>query len=561
MQCITKNAATNVVVSSNISKGRNERKTASSLDTLAQPATKSEKEELKLEFGLVDKSDIATFRKRARGKYIGHYLSLALVQASEYNEKGGLTKAYWNTFHCNSILTLSSEGKVTGSFCKNRFCQNCNRIRTAQLINRYQEELKSWEKYFVTFTLPNCEKEDLKAVVEWMQKTFIQIKRRFDKQVERGKREKFVGLRKLECTYNPRLDNYHPHYHCLIKGKKNAEDFLQAWQNEVFKVSILYLAFKKKIRTVSVGKDLISRAQDIRVANDKSTVEMFKYFTKLISGKQSNSDQDNSRMIYADALDVIFNAVKGKRVFQNFGFKGSSEEDSPAEKKTNGYAIREYKYSIERTDWVSRTKLEVDHETGLLSEIKSEEWLTNYRSNSDFKNLVENRIIVRKNFHTEKARSIIRAKNVVVDEKKFRKACDPANPPRKAQDEIRREIQSYLAEYGDKKVLAIDSKRHLLIAKAKNGSQFSLFEDTPPTDFSEIIAPKLLAFEKDYDHWHSLDTAVDFTELNQPTKRKFTQPKILSERADDSDFQAVVKAAKADLLIIKEVLSNRPIAS
>jgi hypothetical protein len=56
-------------------------------------------------------------------------------------------------------------------------------------------------------------------------------------------------------------------------------------------------------------------AQDVRQASKGSEMELFKYFTKIISSKAKD------KSIYLDSLDVIFKAFRGRRVFQNFGFK------------------------------------------------------------------------------------------------------------------------------------------------------------------------------------------------------------------------------------------------
>ena len=134
-----------------------------------------------------------------------------------------------------------------------------------------------------------------------MQDTLGQIHAKLKKQYQRNKREKVMGLRKLECTYNPTRNDYHPHYHLIIKGKRNAEDFLNEWLSRVPKTSY--------------------KAQDLRPADNKSSKELFKYFTKVVTTVKDKKGEVKDRKIYADAMDVIFNDIKGKRTFQNFGFK------------------------------------------------------------------------------------------------------------------------------------------------------------------------------------------------------------------------------------------------
>ena len=122
-------------------------------------------------------------------------------------------------------------------------------------------------------------------------------------------------------------------------------------------------------------------AQDVRPANEKSSIELFKYFTKIVSGKSKGN-----RVIYADALDVIFNSVKGKRTFQSFGFKaGELDEEETGEIDQNAFAVDVRTWVQVLGDWV-------DTATG--------EMLTGHIPSEGLKNLVTKKIIVRENFNS-----------------------------------------------------------------------------------------------------------------------------------------------------------------
>src|ERR1035437_2148495 len=75
-------------------------------------------------------------KKRARSKFVANALSLALVDT-----KSELNQSYWNTWHCNETLTQHGN-KITARYCNNRWCNTCNRIRTAKLMNGYLPALK-----------------------------------------------------------------------------------------------------------------------------------------------------------------------------------------------------------------------------------------------------------------------------------------------------------------------------------------------------------------------------------------------------------------------------------
>lgn len=334
------------------------------LDTLAQLGTKQQNDDQEQDFDLsaqTSADDKKALRKRARRKYMtGTYLG-ALIDVSKATEKSVLLKSYWNSYHCADELTLRSDGKVTGHYCKTRWCLVCNSIRTAQLINKYMPVLETWqEKQFVTLTVPNCSAGNLPVTLEEMYKAFATVKDRMKKQHQRGQAPKFVGLRKMECTYNPNRNDFHPHFHFIIDDKETSNNLVDYWLQEWNKNS-----FDNTVRGAASRK-----AQDIRPADDKSVIELFKYFTKVVQ----KPNKDGKRLIYADAMDVIFNAVKGKRVFQNFGFKLPVLENTDDEvTQEEVFAIMGYKW--EKSDWVANVE-RVDYETGEI--YSSTDELTGY---------------------------------------------------------------------------------------------------------------------------------------------------------------------------------------
>lgn len=366
---------------------------SSPLDTLAQLGTKKESEGLE-DFqtsSLTTIDDRQALMKRARRKYMTGGYVLALVDAEKENESSSLRKAYWNTYHCAGTLTLKSNGKVSGKYCKNRWCLVCNSIRTAQLMKKYIPVIEEWkDKHFVTLTIPNVEGRHLKESIEVMQSIFVRVQSRMKKRAQRGSGSKLIGLRKLEVTYNPKRNDFHPHYHVIIEGKENAKllrnYFLSEYNKSFYSTPDLWGAASFK-------------AQDVRPADDKSVRELFKYFTKVIDGKQG----DPNRVIYADALDVMFNAVKGKRVFQNFGFKAPKEQLSDeelkevvkeAETEAEAHAVAEYEWSQDKGDWETKQDYKIDHQTGEVTPLPR--LLSGYKVSDGIKELVTDRVIIRK---------------------------------------------------------------------------------------------------------------------------------------------------------------------
>ena len=280
------------------------------LDTLAQPAHFLRETREKLQ-------------KRARAKYMGLPLVLQLVELDS-----PLNKSYWNSYHCSSILE-QFQGQITATYCKNRWCIVCNRIRIAKAIRDYLPVIDSWEDpHFVTLTVPNVKGYDLASALAGMVKTWEATK----KSVKR--RTDFKGIRKIEVTYNAGRKTFHPHFHVVVEGKAAGESLINSWLKRNPKAS--------------------RQAQDARPCKGSALLELFKYFTKLVSDDQRVS---------AENLDTIFRAMKRRRVFQSFGFKMPKPEttveeefelnqSTPAFKQVENHVIWQWEQDL--ADWIDR---------------------------------------------------------------------------------------------------------------------------------------------------------------------------------------------------------------
>lgn len=263
--------------------------------------------------------------RRNAAKVFSGLLMMKLIELKSANE----TK-YRDTYYCSQVITVEGD-KAKTKFCRKRWCIICNRIRTADLCNRYLPTLESWpDKQFVTLTIPNVPVKELKPTLERLYKTFVLIKDNLRKQ----DKFKLVGLRKLEITYNRFTDTYHPHFH-IITQKDCSDRLLELWYYH--------------------WPDATSRAQDCRPADQASCFELLKYFTKLTS----NSSRDNT--ITAEALDNIFQSVEKVRTFQTFGFVPhvevepiDYEEELRKAQLETLQDIEEYYWSKNSKTWVSK---------------------------------------------------------------------------------------------------------------------------------------------------------------------------------------------------------------
>lgn len=293
------------------------------------------------------------FGKRARVKFLSQAMAVGLANVPSSQ----LTKSYWNSFHCSSVLLHCGE-KLTGKFCKNRWCLVCCRIRSAQLIKQYVPLLNSWsEKHLVTLTVPNCPSADLVATLDRMKSGFDVIRRRFTMQHRRKHRAApLVALRKLECTHNPDRDDYHPHYHLVVPCFASAVELREAWLLEF--------------------PEAKWNAQDVRPANAGAANELFKYFTKLVT------TQSKERFIRLGPLNAIFEAIAGRRTFEVFGVKAPKEvltdDEADAVADELGEIESVFEWNQDQADWVNK-------DTGEL--------LTNYTPTAKFRAFVETKIV------------------------------------------------------------------------------------------------------------------------------------------------------------------------
>ncbi len=300
---------------------------------------------------------LGTLLKRARSRYFTVPLSVNLAELRSPLEQG-----YRNSIYCSATLNQES-GKVTGSYCGNRWCLVCNRIRTARAMRKYLPVVREWkDRQLVTLTLKNVPADDLPATIGEMVRGFQAIKL----GMRRTDRVRLVALRKLECTYNRYSDEYHPHFHLVVDGRRAARLLRQRWLD--------------RYPQITDGK-----AQDIRASDDAGLAELFKYFTKLLAKtRNSREGKLTAAPVPSEALDIIFRSMRGRRVYQPVGFRVAVEpqDDEAAElilDAGTAAPVRPderitWEWSQAATDWVDRV-------TG--------ECLTGYEPAVNFRRLVE----------------------------------------------------------------------------------------------------------------------------------------------------------------------------
>lgn len=328
------------------------------LETLALLRTEPKQKKKRV----IDKQTEANFRKRAAAKY--HTLQY-LPQLIALNSP--LKNSYCNSLTCSESV-ISKDGNLHSAFCKNRWCQVCNRIKTANLINGYYPELdKINNKQFVTLTGQNVKAENLREMLKHYNKFWRKYYLKKMDQTKTIRRElilansikdeeakeqisliykylKIKGIKKIECTYNANIksewfDTYHPHLHILINGVDNATELLNEW--------LLYC----EQNNIIVDK----AAQCIKKVDSSICKELFKYFSKITSstGKKTKDGKKESK-VFIHSLDIMFNAMKGFQVFTAFGIDKKVDEDFVKQFYTS--EVIDESWIWKKTDWISKDK-------------------------------------------------------------------------------------------------------------------------------------------------------------------------------------------------------------
>ncbi|MEO9967177.1 MAG: protein rep [Reichenbachiella sp.] len=272
-----------------------------------------------------DLSNIEAMNGRAKCKTITRSLVLSMIDVAIERGDFHNVQPLWNTFHCQSDV-ITSNGRLYGNYCKNRFCTLCNRIRKAGILNRYMPIIKQWpEPHFVTLTVKSVPGHKLKSFIEnGVLRAFYEIKDAQRQRFKRGKGIKLKGIKSIESNFNPIKKTYNPHLHIIVPDRETADLLRNEWIKKWTWDEVKYFMDRRR-------KDFIDpRAQDINKIKDleKALIETVKYSGKIFTEPDPNNKKPKRlRKIYANALYIIFDAFKGHRVFDRFGFDLPKVED------------------------------------------------------------------------------------------------------------------------------------------------------------------------------------------------------------------------------------------
>jgi plasmid rolling circle replication initiator protein Rep len=299
-------------------------------------------------------SNTKAVKRRAKTKAISQHLNLALIEVAKETGAKEMEKTYRNAFYCQDTVKTANN-RIYATLCKTRFCTYCSGVRKAELINKYYYVIKNWQNvYFLTLTSPSVKAGDIKGTFRKMAEIFRLINAKLRKRSQRGTGNIVMGIRTLECNFNPTAQTYNPHFHLLVNGEQAAELLREEWM-AAWKPTWLNPEAQHNKRVRNTEKDL---------------VEVIKYGAKIFTEpgktKAEKKKRRNESVIYARALHNIYTAMKGERLLDRFGFNLPKDTPKRESKLTEVDEVHLWRYKSRFSDW-----LHPEHESTLTGYIPS----------------------------------------------------------------------------------------------------------------------------------------------------------------------------------------------
>ena len=314
------------------------------LDTLAQTGTKKtsaiRKPPVMVAGNGSDLTDEKLMKRRGEKKMITQYIIKNLLKVAEAKKDKEFIKSLWNTYYCQTLIRTSSD-RAYSNYCKNKFCIVCLGNRKAVIINKYLPVLKTWKNpHLVTLTIKSVPAKKLKWIMEkGMIRAFRILTERCKKRNQRGKGKPLVGIKSLECCFNPKRRSYNPHFHLIVPDRETAVLLVSEWL---------------QIWTPKFAGEI---AQDFRPLRnlEKGLIEIVKYGTKIFTQPDPNKQLKGkaNSLLYASALYNILKAMEGHRLFDRFGFNLPKATRTKKRMTKELTQYEDWKHELSQKDWAN----------------------------------------------------------------------------------------------------------------------------------------------------------------------------------------------------------------
>ena len=217
--------------------------------------------------------------------------------------------------------------------CKDKFCNNCKKVKQAQRMQKFTPLLKEHENelFHMCLTVPNCSSVDLRDNIKKQFKKFYVLNRylKGEKKIKGLDFEhwRYKGcVRSLEVTF--KKDSYHPHIHAVfvfgnrnITRKKEYENIFSRkfgvvenlFSFEEILIQKIWYLLNNDIRVTLKNINSIDSGYSVKFdkAKKEDYLEIFKYMTKA-------TDEKNHVLTYEN-FKVLYVSLNGVRQIQGYG--------------------------------------------------------------------------------------------------------------------------------------------------------------------------------------------------------------------------------------------------
>lgn len=238
-------------------------------------------------------------RKLANEKYLEYLKLLNMEGLVKYKGKD-MKKLFWNIETSGDYIQIgydesSGRMKIVQQYIEKHTLAPLNElaksrknaVKVATMINYISSELTT-ELYFITLTIPNVPIDELPQAIEDMNKKF--------KSITTNKKFKEFGvsyIKKIESTYNGKINEAHPHFHFIFKcNKEEIDEFYNYLLSQWFKKYPLAKRIAQDMKELDMSNPL-KAAQEVATYTAKSSdylnhgYNVFKYFYLAFTNKSN----------------------------------------------------------------------------------------------------------------------------------------------------------------------------------------------------------------------------------------------------------------------------------
>lgn len=362
-----------------------------------------------LEFSKKQLVNIQT--NRAYNEFILHHYERLKNDKRFSLEENKIANKIESIKSCNRFFELEVYHKqlvkdfLRTNLCKDKFCQNCKKVKQASRMARFIPEIQKYKKeglYHLVLTVPNVDYTQLQPMIKKQFKAFGMLIRYLNgtKKIKGLDFDSwgFLGaIRSLEVTYKG--NSYHPHLHVLLcftgdlgekilentysfnfKGKKAVLTRLFSEKEVLIQKIWRLLITGEKVTLKSISQLELGYSSMIDKFKEDDYHELFKYMTK----SNGSDDDETSMMTYKNFVTLYF-ALMNVRQIQGYGvFFRLKDEDLSEEIESVYDSVIEELKKIESPELKMETPQELilDNKYTLISRKTVQKYLRQIQESS-----------------------------------------------------------------------------------------------------------------------------------------------------------------------------------